>query len=51
MAGVCTDPLLIEAMVCDARVRRLRLEDETKTVNQALRGLGAPSEFPISRSI
>ena len=39
MAAVCTDLLLIETMVCDARVPLLRLEDETKTVNQALRGL------------
>jgi SAM-dependent methyltransferase len=39
IAAVCTDLLLIETMVCDARVPVLRLEDETKTVNQALRGL------------
>jgi SAM-dependent methyltransferase len=39
MAAVCTDLLLIETMVCDARVPVLRLEDETKAVNQALRGL------------
>jgi SAM-dependent methyltransferase len=39
IAAVCTDLLLIETMVCDARVPVLRLEDETKSVNQALRGL------------
>jgi SAM-dependent methyltransferase len=39
MATVCTDLLLIETMVCDARLPVLRLEDETKSVNQALRGM------------
>jgi SAM-dependent methyltransferase len=39
MAAVCTDLLLIETMVCDARIPVLRLEDETTSVNQALRGL------------
>jgi SAM-dependent methyltransferase len=39
MAGVCRDLLLIETMVCDARLPVLRLEDETTSVNQALRGL------------
>jgi SAM-dependent methyltransferase len=39
MAGVCNDLLLIETMVCDARLPVLRLEDETTSANQALRGL------------
>jgi SAM-dependent methyltransferase len=39
MAAVCTDLLMIETMVCDSRLPVLRLEDETKSVNQALRGL------------
>jgi SAM-dependent methyltransferase len=39
IAAVCTDLLLIETMVCDSRLPVLRLEDETKSVNQALRGL------------
>lgn len=39
MAGVCDGLLLIETMVCDMRVPVLRLEDETTSVNQALRGL------------
>jgi SAM-dependent methyltransferase len=39
MAAVCEDLLLIETMVCDARLSVLRLEDETTSVNQALRGL------------
>jgi SAM-dependent methyltransferase len=39
MAAVCTDLVLIETMVCDARLPVLRLEDETTSVNQALRGL------------
>jgi SAM-dependent methyltransferase len=39
MAAVCADLLLIETMVCDARVPVVRLDDETKSVNQALRGL------------
>jgi SAM-dependent methyltransferase len=39
MAAVCDDLLLIETMVCDSRDAVLRLEDETKALNQALRGL------------
>jgi SAM-dependent methyltransferase len=39
MADVCDDLLLIETMVCDSRHAALRLEDETTSVNQALRGL------------
>jgi SAM-dependent methyltransferase len=39
MAAVCSDLLLIETMVCDARLPVLRLEDEPKSANQALRGL------------
>jgi len=39
MAEVCDDLLLIETMVCDSRSAVLRLEDEPKSVNQALRGL------------
>jgi SAM-dependent methyltransferase len=39
MSEVCTDLLLIETMVCDATSPVLLLEDETTSVNQALRGL------------
>jgi SAM-dependent methyltransferase len=39
MGAVCADLLLIETMVCDARIPMLCLEDETTSVNQALRGL------------
>jgi SAM-dependent methyltransferase len=39
MAAVCDDLLLIETMVCDSRDAVLLLEDETKSVNQALQGL------------
>ncbi len=39
MAAVCNDLLLIETMVSDSQLPVLRLEDETKSVNQALRGL------------
>ena len=39
MADVCDDLLLIETIVCDSRSAVLRLEDETKSLNQALRGL------------
>lgn len=39
MAAVCDDLLLIETIVCDARASVLLLDDETKAVNQALRGI------------
>jgi SAM-dependent methyltransferase len=39
MAAVCNDLLLLETMVCDARLPVLRLEDETTSVNQASHGL------------
>jgi hypothetical protein len=39
MAAVRNDLLLIETMVCDSRAPVLRFEDETTSVNQALRGL------------
>ena len=39
MAAVCDDLLLIETIVCDAPVPILRLDDETKAVNQAMRGV------------
>jgi SAM-dependent methyltransferase len=51
MAAVCDDLLLIETMVCDSREAVLRLEDETKSVNQALRGLAhrpSPSYLAIA---
>jgi len=51
MAGVCDDLLLIETMVCDAGLPVLRLEDETTSVNQALRGLAhrpSPSYLAIA---
>jgi SAM-dependent methyltransferase len=51
MAAVCDDLLLIETMVCDSRDAVLRLEDETKSVNQALRGLAhrpSPSYLAIA---
>jgi 2-polyprenyl-3-methyl-5-hydroxy-6-metoxy-1,4-benzoquinol methylase len=50
MAAVCNDLLLIETMVCDSRLPVLRLEDETKSVNQALRGLAhRPSPAYLAR--
>jgi SAM-dependent methyltransferase len=39
MAAVCDDLLLIETMVCDGHAPVLRIDDETKSVNQALLGL------------
>ena len=51
MAAVCDDLLLIETMVCDSREAVLRLEDETKSFNQALRGLAhrpSPSYLAIA---
>ncbi|MDQ3378758.1 MAG: methyltransferase domain-containing protein [Actinomycetota bacterium] len=39
MAGVSAATLLIETMVCDSPLPVLRLEDETMSSNQALRGL------------
>jgi SAM-dependent methyltransferase len=51
MAAVCDGLLLIETMVCDSRYAVLRLEDETKSVNQALRGLAhrpSPSYLAIA---
>jgi SAM-dependent methyltransferase len=51
IAAVCDDLLLIETMVCDSREAVLRLEDETKSVNQALRGLAhrpSPSYLAIA---
>jgi SAM-dependent methyltransferase len=51
MAAVCTDLLLMETMVCDSRSAVLRVEDETKSVNQALRGLAhrpSPSYLAIA---
>jgi SAM-dependent methyltransferase len=39
LAAVCRDLLLIETMVCDSSAPVLLLEDETTSVNQALRGL------------
>jgi 2-polyprenyl-3-methyl-5-hydroxy-6-metoxy-1,4-benzoquinol methylase len=46
IAAVCTDLLLIETMVCDARIPVLRLDDETTSVSQALCGL---AQFVASR--
>lgn len=40
MAEVCDELLLIETHVCDSRRPILTLEDEPKSANQALRGLG-----------
>jgi hypothetical protein len=51
MAAVCTHLLLIETMVCDARIPLLRLEDETNALSQALRGLAhrpSPSYLAIA---
>ena len=39
MADVCDDLLLIETVVCDSPLPIARLDDETLTVSQALRGL------------
>jgi SAM-dependent methyltransferase len=51
LADVCDDLLLIETMVCDSRAAVLRVEDETTSVNQALRGLAhrpSPSYLAIA---
>jgi SAM-dependent methyltransferase len=51
MAAVCSDLLLIETMVCDSRLPVLYLEDETTSVNQALRGLAhrpSPSYLAVA---
>jgi len=37
---VCHEMLLLETMVCDHTLPILRIEDETKTFSQALRGIG-----------
>jgi SAM-dependent methyltransferase len=37
---VCSHTLLLETMVCDAKAPVMLLADETKSVNQALAGLG-----------
>jgi hypothetical protein len=39
MAEVCDDLLLIETVVCDSPLPVARLDDETLTVSQALRGM------------
>ena len=39
MASVCDDLLLLETMVCDSDLPVLRLDDESTSVNQALRGV------------
>jgi SAM-dependent methyltransferase len=39
MAEVCDELLLIETMVCDSPLPVMRLDDEPRTVNQALRGI------------
>jgi SAM-dependent methyltransferase len=40
LASVCKSLLLLETMVCDHHLPLLLLDDETKTVSQALGGLG-----------
>jgi SAM-dependent methyltransferase len=39
MAEVCDELLLIETMICDSPLPVMRLDDETRSVNQALRGI------------
>jgi SAM-dependent methyltransferase len=39
MAEVCGDLLLIETMVCDSPLPVMRVDDETRGLNQALRGI------------
>ena len=39
MADVCDELLLIETMICDSPLPVMRLDDETRSVNQALRGI------------
>jgi SAM-dependent methyltransferase len=52
MADVCDELLLIETMVCDSRSAVLRLEDEPKSVNQALRGMAhRPSPSYLSMAL
>ena len=41
VASACDDLLLIETMVCDSSLPVLRIEDETLSYNQALRGIGS----------
>ena len=41
LADACHELLLIETMVCDRSLPVLRVEDETLSYNQALRGLGS----------
>ena len=41
MASVGAELLLLETMICDHNLPLLRIEDETKTVSQGLRGLGS----------
>jgi len=39
LAGVCSDLMLFETMICDSALPVLRLDDETLSVTQALRGI------------
>ena len=40
LASVCTELLLLETLICDHTLPILRLEDESLSSNQALKGLG-----------
>jgi SAM-dependent methyltransferase len=39
LAGVCDDLMLLETMICDSPLPVMRLEDETLSATQALRGI------------
>jgi SAM-dependent methyltransferase len=41
LATVCTDVLVLETMICDHSQPILLLDDETRSLNQALRGIGS----------
>lgn len=52
LAAVCDRLLLLETMVCDADDAVMMLVDESKTYNQALRGLGSrPSPAYIAMAL
>ncbi|PGH59297.1 hypothetical protein CRT60_01310 [Azospirillum palustre] len=52
LAAICDKVLLLETMVCDADDAVMMLVDESKTYNQALRGLGSrPSPAYIAMAL
>ena len=52
MATVCDDILLLETMVCDAEASVMILADESRSMNQALTGLGCrPSPMFVALAL